>query len=193
MILNLTERYASAFGTLLAGKLINSVFVSENSAKDYNITPFPIIDTDFEQVTFEIENSNVEKLTFSNVLTVKDTSVSPPLLLSFSQDKALIETKVNDSNAYIVERWATNPYKIDIKGLLIDLENRHYPTEKIRQLNQQWQQNAVVKVVGQQFEELDIHSVYFNAISFKKLEGFQDTVQFSISATAIQSLDFFIN
>jgi len=192
MILNLTERYASAFGTLLAGKLINSVFISKNSAKDYNITPFPTIDTDFEQVTFEIEGSNVEKLTFSNVLTVKDTSVSPPLLLSFSQEKALIETKVNDSDAYIIERWATNPYKIDIKGLLIDLENRHYPSEKIRQLNQQWQQNAPVKVVGQQFEELDIH-VYFNAISFKRLEGFQDTVQFSISATAIQDVDFFIN
>jgi len=143
MILNLTERYASAFGTLLAGKLINSVFVSKNSTKDYNITPFPTIDTDFEQVTFTIENSNIESLTFSNVLTVKDTSVSPPLLLSFSQDKVLIETKVNDSNAYIVERWATNPYKIDIKGLLIDLENRHYPTEKIRQLNQQWQQAKV--------------------------------------------------
>jgi len=128
MILNLTERYASAFGTLLAGKLINSVFISKNSAKDYNITPFPIIDTDFEQVTFEIGDSSLP-FSFASVLKQRDgTQVfAPPLLLNFSQDKALIETKVNDSNAYIIERWATNPYKIDIKGLLIDLENRHYP------------------------------------------------------------------
>jgi Domain of unknown function (DUF6046) len=100
--------------------------------------------------------------------------------MNFSQDKTLVETEVNDDDPTIVERWGTKPWDITINGLLIDLENRIYPSDEIRRLNHNWKYNGVVKVVGTQFEEKDIDSIFFRNISFTAVEGYQDTIQFSI-------------
>jgi len=194
MLVDLASRYASAFGILLAGKMIQKAFLSETNNKDYKLDYYPFVEVDFEYVKFGIENSNLEPLVFSSILNGSAGKIfAPPLMMEFSQEKSFVETRVNDSDSVIVERWGTKPYKINIKGILIDLENRTYPSEKIRELNKNWKQNKPIKVVGQQFEELDIHSIYFRSISFKRIEGFQDTLQFSINAQSINEVNFIIN
>jgi len=194
MIVDLASRYASAFGMLLAGKMIQKAFLSKVNNKDYKLDYYPFLEVDFEYVKFEIENSNLEPLVFSSVLNGSAGKIfAPPLMMEFSQEKSFVETKVNDSDSVIVERWGTKPYKINIKGVLIDLENRTYPSEKIRELNKNWKQNKPIKVIGQQFEELDIHSIYFRSIAFKRIEGFQDTLQFNINAQSINEVNFIIN
>ena len=62
--------------------------------------------------------------------------------------------------------------------------------DKIRQLNKNWKYNGIVKVIGKQFEERDIDSVYFRSVSFTSVEGYQDTVQFSINASSIKAVNF---
>jgi hypothetical protein len=111
-------------------------------------------------------------------------------MIGFSQEKSLIETEVNDDDPVVIERWGTKPFNITIDGLLIDLDNRIYPSDEIRRLNQNWKYNGVIEVVGRQFEELDIDTIYFRSIDFTKLEGFQDTVQFSINASSIRAVNF---
>jgi len=192
MLVDLASRYASAFGMLLAGKMLEKAFLSEVNTKDYKLDYYPFVEVDFEYVKFE--NSNLEPLVFSSVLKGSAGKIfAPPLMMEFSQEKSFVETRVNDSDSVIVERWGTKPYQINIKGILIDLENRTYPSEKIRELNKNWKQNKPIKVVGQQFEELDIHSIYFRSISFKRVEGFQDTLQFNINAQSINEVNFIIN
>ena len=110
--------------------------------------------------------------------------------MGFSQDKSLIETEVNDDDPIIVERWGTKPWDITINGLLIDVKNRVYPFDEIKRLNENWQKNGIVKVVGKQFTAREIDSLYFRSISFTAVEGYQDTVQFTINASSIKAVNF---
>jgi hypothetical protein len=187
--IDLVARYAAAFGMMAAGKAIDKVFIDKTENKDYNFQYYPLAQDDLEYTQFQIPG--LEALTFNSVLAVNgDVIFAPPLLMGFSQEKSLIETEVNDDDPIIVERWGTKPWDITINGLLIDLKNRIYPTDEIRRLNKNWQYNGVIKVVGKQFEELDIDSIYFRSISFTRTEGYSDTVQFSINASSIKAVNF---
>lgn len=187
--IDLAARYAAAFGMMAAGKAIERVFVEKKANNDYSFETYPQVSPTFEYIKMEVPG--LEALEFYNVLH-SDTGIyfAPPLLMGFSQEKSLIETEVNDDDPVIVERWGTKPWDITINGLLIDLENRVYPTDEIRRLNQNWKYNGVVKVVGTQFEELDIDSLYFRSISFTRVEGYSDTVQFTINASSIKAVNF---
>lgn len=187
--IDLTNRYRAAFGMMAAGKAIDKVFVDKSNPKDYSFELYPTAQDDLEYSQLQIPG--LEALTFNSMLAVNgDTVFAPPLLMGFSQDKSLIETEVNDDDPIIVERWGTKPWDITINGLLIDVDNRIYPSDQIRRLNKNWQYNGVVKVIGKQFEERDIDSVYFRSISFTQVEGYQDTVQFTINASSIKAVNF---
>lgn len=188
--INLVARYAAAFGMMAAGKAIEKVFVEKKGQNDYGFETFPLAQDDLEYIQFQIPGLDV--LTFNSILTGNNGDVvfAPPLLMGFSQEKSLIETEVNDDDPVIVERWGTKPLDITINGLLIDLDNHVYPSDEIRRLNQNWKYNGVVKVVGTQFEELDIDSIYFRSINFTRVEGYSDTVQFSINASSIKAVNF---
>ena len=194
--INLAARYAAAFGII---NLFDKVKVSQQTYNKYDLEYFPEKNSEFEKVDFEINFKDVngkpynKKLEFSSVLNGSQGSIfAPPLMMTFSQEKSLIETEVNDDDPVVVERWGTKPWNIDIKGLLIDLDNRIYPTDQIILLNEFWSKNTIVKVVGLQFEEKKIDTIYFKSIDFTPLEGFQDTIQFSISASSIKSVSFLL-
>ncbi len=186
--IDLVSRYTAAFGLMDAGNLIEKVFL-EKEKDNYKFLTYPSIDNKFEKTKLEIPG--LDSLEFSSVLHGDRGSIfSPPLLLGFSQEKSIIETEVNDDDPVVIERWGTKPWDITMNGLLIDLENRVYPSDEIRRLNKNWKYNGVVKAIGMQFEELDIDSVYFRSISFSRVEGYQDTVQFSINASSIKAVNF---
>ena len=187
--IDLVARYAAAFGMMAAGKAIEKVFVDKSDPKKYSFDTYPLIDSGVEYSKLVIPG--LDPLEFSAVLYGERGNIfAPPLLLGFSQEKSLIETEVNDDDPIVVERWGTKPWEITINGLLIDLDNRIYPSDEIRRLNQNWKYNGVVKVIGRQFEEKDIDSIYFRSISFTVVEGYQDTVQFSINASSIKAVNF---
>lgn len=187
--IDLAARYAAAFGMMAAGKQIEKLFVEKKGVNDYSFETYPLVSSNVEYVKMEIPN--LQPLEFFSVLH-GDTGVifAPPLLMNFSQEKSLVETEVNDDDPVVVERWGTKPWDITINGLLIDLDNRIYPSDEIRRLNKNWKYNGVVKVVGTQFEERDIDSIFFRSISFTAVEGFQDTIQFSMNASSIKSVNF---
>jgi hypothetical protein len=187
--IDLVARYAAAFGMMAAGKAIEKVFVDKTEKRDYNFQYFPLQDGNIEYVKMVVPGE--DPLEFSAVLHGDRGSIfAPPLLIGFSQEKSLIETEVNDDDPIIIERWGTKPWDITINGILIDLNNRIYPTDEIRRLNKNWRYNGVVKVIGKQFEEKDIDSLYFRSINFTAVEGYQDTIQFTINASSIKAVNF---
>lgn len=187
--IDLVARYAAAFGMLAAGKAIEKVFIDKKENKDYNFKYLPLQEGGIEYVKMYIPGQ--EPLEFNAVLHGERGKIfAPPLLMGFDQEKSLIETEVNDDDPIVVERWGTKPWNITINGLLIDLDHRIYPTDEVRRLNQNWKVNGVAKVVGLQFEERDIDSIYFRSISFTSVEGYQDTVQFTINASSIKAVNF---
>lgn len=187
--IDLAARYAAAFGMMAIGNQIDKVTIEKKADKDYGFEVFPQMSGNYERSSLTIPG--LQSLEFNAVLHGdQGTIFAPPLLMSFSQEKSLIETEVNDDDPIVIERWNTKPWDITINGLLIDLQNRIYPTDEIRRLNQNWKYNGVVKVVGTQFEELDIDSIYFRYISFTRVQGYADTVQFSINASSIKAVNF---
>lgn len=187
--IDLVARYAAAFGMMAAGKAIEKVFIDKKEKEKYSFQTYPVQESDFEYVKMIIPD--LEPLEFSAVLYGdRGNLFAPPLLMSFSQEKSLIETEVNDSDPIVIERWNTKPFDITINGLLIDLDNRIYPSDEIRRLNKNWKYNGIVKVIGKQFEEKDIDSMYFRSISFTPVEGYQDTIQFTMNASSIKAVNF---
>jgi hypothetical protein len=187
--IDLAARYASAFGMLAIGKAVSQVFIDKKTSKDFSFQTFPLTESNVEYVKFEIPGIDV--LEFNAVLhSEKGSLFAPPLLMSFSQEKSLVETEVNDDDPVIVERWGTKPWELTINGLLIDLTNRVYPSDEIRRLTKTWQHNGIIKVVGTQFEEKDIDTLYFKSIDFTAVEGYQDTIQFTINASSIKAVNF---
>lgn len=187
--IDLVSRYAAAFGMMAAGKAIEKVFVDRKENDDYSFETFPLVNSDVEYVKLEVPG--IDTLEFNAILHGdKGNLFAPPLLLGFSQEKSLIETEVNDDDPIVVERWGTKPWNITLNGLLIDLDNRVYPTNEIQRLNKSWKHNGVIKVVGKQFFEKEIDSLYFRSIEFTSVEGYQDTIQFTINASSIKAVNF---
>ncbi|NLN33883.1 MAG: hypothetical protein GX159_09870 [Flavobacteriaceae bacterium] len=188
--INLKERYAAAFGMLAVGYISNSVAERlQGAPKEYGLESYPFEEPDFEYIKFEVPE--LEPLEFGTLLKGESGNIfAPPLIITFSQEKTLVETEVNDSDGIVIERWGTKPYDLSIRGILIDVDNRIYPSDEIRRLNQNWKHNGVVKAIGVQFEEKDIDSIYFTRIEFAPVEGFQDTIQVNIEAKSIKAVNF---
>ncbi len=186
IVINLSERYAAAFGLAALHKAGYAVINKEKGR--YSSQLFDWSDSDFERVTFEYAK---ERLEFAKMLGGDSSNIfAPPLMMTFSRAKHLIETEVNGSEYTVVERWGTKPYSIDIRGILVDMDEHQYPAEKIRQLHRFFEHNGIVKVAGAQFDDKEIDSIYIKDVRISPVEGFADTIQISLSANAIRELHF---
>ena len=187
IIIDLASRYAAAFGIVKASEMMSAVSLTKEDNK-YQLDFFD----DFNPTTEDIRlRYNGEELRFFSMLSGDSSNVfAPPLKLDFRREKDLVETQTNGDDNMIVERWGTKPWEITMTGLLIDVENRQYPTEQIRKLHKIFKHNNVIEVVGMLFEEKDIDTIYFKEVSIAPLEGFSDTVQFTFTASSIKEVNF---
>lgn len=207
MIINLAARYAAAFGAIAVGKLLSTtVLVKENNQYDievsegknnentptednkYDVNVYDAYDTEAEVISFKYDG---KELKFGEMLTGDNANIyAPPLMMTFSRGKNLIVNEELAGDDIVVERWGTKPWSIDIRGVLIDVENRQYPKDKINLLARFFEYNNVIKVVGEQFYDKDIDSIYLTAVSITPVEGFKDTMQFNLSARSIKAVNY---
>lgn len=190
--IDLSNRYAAAFGLLAAGNTPSRAYVNKRQGV-FRFDRFDSIDREFENIKFSYDGIQVH---FASLPFAKDADrtiqnvLAPPPLISFDRQKAHIETPVNDSDNVVVERWGTRPWEIRMRGLLIDVENRHYPENRIKKLYKLFDYNGVIDVSGSQFFDKDIASVYFQNIEITGVQGYQDTVQFSLQVKSISPVGF---
>lgn len=185
LVITLTARYAAAFGFLATTKRPTQARVSN----DYSLVSYPEAEGDFENIEFSYEGNEIR---FGDMLLANDFDglLAPPPIINFTQDKELIETQINGTDNLVIERWGTKPFDIRMRGLLIDVKNRSYPEDTIKRLYRLFKYNNVVDVVGTQFFDKDIKTVYFTGIEFSPVQGFQDTIQFALNARSIAPVAF---
>ena len=115
-------------------------------------------------------------------------------MLSFTRSKNIVKTVVDGSDSEVIESFGCKSWDITIEGILIDLDEHSYPSDKVQQLRALFEINDILEVMDNQIcEDLRIQSIYFE--SLEKLEivqGFNDTMQFKIKAHSIKPLEFFI-
>ncbi|AZA90920.1 Uncharacterised protein [Chryseobacterium nakagawai] len=192
IVINLAARYAAAFGIMAISNKINQAVVTQEDNK-YNVEVYEDFDPAFEEVTMSFgTDSNRIELSFAKMLEGTDDNniYAPPLMMNFSREKSLIETQVSGGDAIVIERWGTKPWNIEIRGVLIDVENRNYPSKKIDQLCRLFDHNNVIEVEGVQFIEKNIKNIYLKDVSITPVEGFQDTMQFTLNASSINEVGF---
>lgn len=184
IVLDLASRYGRALGIVLSSKGINQVVITKEDNK-YQVETFGET-TNFEEVTMEYENT---RLVFNSFIGGEQSTVfAPPPILSFSRSKKLIETETNGST--IVERWNTNEWEITIQGILVDIENHNYPDSQIQQIVTLFEHNDIIKVVGAQFYDKGIDSIYIDSITINPKEGYSDTVAYTLSAKSAKEVTF---
>jgi hypothetical protein len=185
--LSLTERYIAAFGQVAISKALKS---QKKDSNDYSLELFEESDKTFENIKLKIDTKEVR---FGSMLFTGESDsevVAPPPFISFEQSKNLIETEINGTDNIVVERWGTKPWSIRMRGLLIDMKNHHYPELQVKELRKLFQYNGVVDCYGKQFIDKQIKSLYFKRVTFQGVEGFQDTIQYTIEARSIRPVGF---
>ena len=184
IVLDLASRYGRALGIVLSSEGMNQVVITKEDNK-YQVETFGEA-TNFEEITMEYENT---RLVFNSFIGGEQSTVfAPPPILSFSRSKKLIETETNGST--IVERWNTNEWEITIQGILVDIENHNYPDSQIQQIVTLFEHNDIIKVVGAQFYDKGIDSIYIDSISINPKEGYSDTVAYTLSAKSVKEATF---
>lgn len=187
IILNLAARYAAAFGIVKASEMMAAVSLTKEDNK-YSVEFFE----DYNPVTEDVRlRYDGEELRFFSMLSGDSATIfAPPLMMDFDREKDHIKTVTNGDDNVIIERWGTQPWSISIRGILIDVENRQYPTEQVRKLHRLFKRNNVIEVVGVLFEEKDIDTIFLENVKITPLEGFSDSVQFSFTASSIKEVSW---
>lgn len=120
--------------------------------------------------------------------------LAPPPMLSFKRNKNIVKTKIDGSDASVIESFGSDEWEITMSGILVDLENHQFPMQKLYELRELFEANATFEVMNSDIMgALGIEQMYFENIEdLKVLETYHDTVEFRFKANSIKPVEFFI-
>jgi len=169
--------------------------------RNYDVNIFHSPDYCFSDINLKYKDSKAKTETtlqfgLSNIRDVMDGKTrffTPPPLLRCQRSKNISVTIIDDGNeSEIVENFGINSWDIEMTGLLIDMEEHHYPQEQLIKLVLFFEINDIIDVISIFLNDLGIHSLYFKEKSIEPLEGFPDTIKFSLQAKSIKPVEFSI-
>jgi hypothetical protein len=102
----------------------------------------------------------------------------------------LIITSIDNSDIVVVERYATEPYEITWRGLLIDMENHEFPLGKMEQMNKIFETNDAWNVASEILQAVNVHAIFIKDLSFEFVEGFEDTISYTMTLQSIRPLEY---
>jgi hypothetical protein len=196
MIFDFSGRYQAAFGFvsgLVSGKLDDNGFadvIKSQHNTGYEIGVYLWDDkTKFDEVL--LYNENEEYLFgFSSLVETQSEIFATPPMLSLKRAKKLVITPIDNSDIEVVERYATEPWEITWRGLLVDMENHEFPLDKMEQLNKIFEQNSVWNVASEILNKVGVQALYIKDINIDFIEGYEDTVSYNFTARAIRPLEY---
>lgn len=120
--------------------------------------------------------------------------LAPPPMLSFKREKNIITTRIDGSDAVIVESFGAKEWDITLDGILVDMQHHTYPANEMRQLREMFEANTTFEVWDCDIlADLGIEQIYFDKLEdLKVLEDYPDTVKFALKAKSIKPLEFFM-
>lgn len=190
---NLGDRFKKAFGFVAAKmstQLTEKGFKAEVEQPQNSQILLWDDKTKFDEVKLYRDKIEFD-FAFREIAEEYDTVFATPPMLSFSRQKKLIVTSIdNVDDIEVVERYNTSPYDIDWKGLLIDMDNHTFPADKLKQLNEIFNFNGIWNVSSEIFDALEITAIYISEVQIDFVEGFEDTIAYSLKMRAIKDLEY---
>lgn len=198
MIIDFKMRYQAAFGYVT-----NSVS-RRLAGMGFDVSSDTVSKANFEVYTWD-ENNKFDEVTIRrsvggrkeeyafgalNMLDDNTDMFAMPPMISPKAAKKLIVTSLDGDCLESVERYGTEPYEFTMQGLLIDMHNHQFPLDKLRDINRIFKYNGIWNVDSEILNALDIHAFYIKDVDIGFLEGFEDTISYTLSCRQIQSLEY---
>jgi hypothetical protein len=193
-------RFKSAFGVVSVnqGKSLEKRNYKSKAGLQ-GVDVYEANDGSFEELVIKGAGFN---LVFANMIDndrfrLEDITAPPPMI-TFERAKRITATPIDDSdedptnNSEVVERYNSGKWNISIQGILVDMVNHQFPKAQLTLLNQLFEVNDILKVEGDWFDALNIKSIYMETFGVSGVSGYEDTVQFNISASSIVPVEFFL-
>jgi hypothetical protein len=199
MRFDFTGRYMAAFGFVaasVAGRLGNElagIIRGDNELGNRNAVYLWDKKTSFDDVTLYRDGDSGEeeyRFAFQSITDDYSGVFATPPMLSLKRAKKLTVTSIDNSDITVVERYATEPYEITWRGLLIDMENHGFPLGKMEKMNKIFEVNGVWNVASEILQAVGVASVFIKDISFDFVEGYEDTVSYTMTAQSIRPLEY---
>ena len=199
MKFDFTGRYMAAFGFVAgvwlsrAGNKLAEIIRKDGELGSKNSVYVWDDKTKFDEVIlYRDNNGREEKYNFSFESINGDYSgiFATPPMMSLKRAKKLTITPIDNSDIEVVERYATEPYQIDWRGLLVDMENHEFPIDKMEAINKIFEFNGVWNVASEILQAVGVKSVFIEDVSFDFVEGYEDTISYTMSLRAIRPLEY---
>jgi hypothetical protein len=200
MRFDFTGRFMAAFGFVaasVAGRLGNElagIIRGDNELAGKNAVYLWDKKTSFDNVTLYRDNEGGREEYWFAFRSIRDDGMSSvfatPPMLSLKRSKKLTITPIDNSDIEVVERYATEPYEISWRGLLIDMENHEFPLGKMEQLNKVFEFNGVWNVASEILQAVGVEAIFIKDISFDFVEGYEDTISYTMTTRAMRPLEY---
>lgn len=208
-IVDLMARYESAWGFVsgtLAGEaegLVNAGLFkagmafneakwkvgNRNEAK-YDAAVYAPTDWTWAEIVMKYEETEMN-FSFGSLKENTTGVFAPPPLMRFRRTKNITVTVIDGGNeAEVVENFGVNSWDIELNGLVVDMDEHAYPGEKVKQLAEFFEINDVIEVACPLLLDLGIKSIYFKEQNIEPVEGYPDTVKYSLVAKSIKPAVF---
>lgn len=208
---DLISRYQNAFGFVtgtlvgeLEGLVNGSIFkagVAYNEARwrarnakkdgrEMDVEMYAPRDWCWAEMTLKHEDVSLD-FCMGRLTSETEGVFAPPPLMRFRRSKNISVTVVDGGDeAEIVENFGVNSWDIDLSGVLVDMDGHEYPGEKVKRLAKFFEINDVIDVACEVLLDVGIRSIYFKEQSFEPVEGFPDTIRYSLVAKSIKPAVF---
>lgn len=197
-IIDLGARLQAAFGYVSANiskELQHAGFTKELQSADVFVRDTK---TSFENLTIKQSFLLQFKFGYAGFINQQEKFFAPPPMLTFRKRKRIEVTNVdgagdgNDVNkaGEVVENYGHESWNITIQGLLIDMDNHNYPSEKVKELIGMFESDAPWIVESQLFQDHQINTIYFTEVESAGIQGFEDTWSFTLQARSIKPVEF---
>lgn len=207
---NVLSRYQGGFGFIagaasanLQGYINRGIFTAgiayneknylkASDTKDYNLNLYTVAAFTFSDIELQYDNESL-KFGFGSMLEETEGIFAPPPMVSFKRSKNLGITVIDEGDeSEIVENFGINSWDIDIRGLLIDMDEHLYPQSKVKDIARWFEINDVINIVSPIFQDLGINSIYFKDQQVDPVEAYPDTIKFTLNAKSIKPAEFSI-
>ena len=197
-IIDIGSRFGSAFG--FVGEPGNSVEGTEFEDTLHGGEVY-VKDGRSSYENFTLKRKGVSLQFAYNGLNDDNANIfAPPALCNFKSGKRIDQTIVTSNDQQgkeitygeVVENYGRKPADITIRGLLIDMVNHQYPSEKVKQLTELFDWNGPWEVEGQIWRDKKIQSIYFIDMDDGPVQGFMDTWSFTITASSLKPVEYFL-
>jgi len=192
MIFDFSGRVQAAFGfvTAAASRVLYDKMFGE-SVKDSQLKVDVYAsgkDATFDEITLRY---NTENYYFAYRSFSEDYSgiFATPPMLSMRRAKRLVITPIDNSDIEVIERYGTEPWEITWRGLLIDMENHEFPIDKLEAINKIFEANREWTVDSEILRKVGVETIYISDISIDFVEGFEDTIAYTMTTRALRSLE----